>query len=437
MSPRVLVVIVLSAMLAGVSSAHAQILPVPLGWQLERAVLLSRHGVRAPAPTNQELDRYASTPWPNWPVAPGYLTPRGGELMALMGRYYRVLYGGRGLVQTDDCPAPGTVAGWADVDQRTRISGAMLLAGMYPRCPRVPLGSLENTSTFDPLFHPPPSASRPRLPASNRAAILPRIGDDFTSVTREYSEPLAAMAAALCPTGTSVGGQRCASPTTLSSLEVQRDGRAIIKGPVGVGSTAAENFLMEAAEGWPKDQVAWGRLAGDSELVDLLSIHRLEIDLTRKTLPIARQQGSNMLAQIVETLVDGHRFPGLAAGPEPIRFALLMGHDTNISHIESMLWLGWHIPGNQANDASPGGALAFELYSEVGTNQRYVRLAYYAQTLQQMRQAATLSLNDPPGMQAVDLPGCAAWAYQRSCPLAKFVEIARAAIDPGCVSLKP
>ena len=259
----------------------------------------------------------------------------------------------------------------------------------------------------------------------------------FTSVTREYSEPLGAMAAALCPTGTSVSGQRCASPTTLSSLEVNRDGRATIKGPVGVGATAAENFLMEAAEGWPKDQVAWGRLAGDSELLDLLSIHRLDIDLTRKTAPIARQQGSNMLAQIVETLVDGHRFPGLAAGPEPIRFALLMGHDTNISHIESMLRLAWHIPGFQANDASPGGALAFELYSEVGTNQRFVRLAYYAQTLQQMRQAATLSLNDPPGMQAVDLPGCAAWAYQRSCPLAKFVEIARAAIDPGCVTIKP
>src|SRR5262245_65735844 len=113
MSPRVLVVIVLSAMLAGVSSAHAQILPVPPGWQLERAVLLSRHGVRAPAPTNQELDRYASTPWPNWPVAPGYLTPRSGELMALMGRYYRVLHGGGRPVQTHDRPPPRTEHGRA------------------------------------------------------------------------------------------------------------------------------------------------------------------------------------------------------------------------------------------------------------------------------------------------------------------------------------
>src|SRR5215470_15887287 len=143
MSLRVVVVLMLSALLAGWSSAHAQ-MPVPPGWQLERAVLLSRHGLRSPIETNEELDKHAATPWPVWPVPPGYLTPRGGELLGLMGRYYRVLYGGRGLVQTDDCPAPGTVAGWADSEQRTRISGAMLLAGMYPRCPRVPLGSLEN-----------------------------------------------------------------------------------------------------------------------------------------------------------------------------------------------------------------------------------------------------------------------------------------------------
>jgi len=437
MSSRVLVAIILSAVLAGRSAAHAQILPVPPGWQLERAVLLSRHGVRSPSATNQELDRYASTPWPSWPVPPGYLTPRGGELMALMGRYYRVLYGGRGLVQTDDCPAAGTVAGWADSEQRTRLSGAALLSGMYPRCRGVPLGSLENAATPDRLFNPRPSASCPMDPAANRAAILERIGGDFTSVTREYSGPLTTMASVLCPAGTSASGARCVAPGTLSSLEVKRDGRIGIRGPVGVGSTAGEIFLMEAADGWPSNQVAWGRLSSDAELVDLMSLHRLDVDLTEKTLPIARQKGSNMLAQIVETLVDGHKFPGLAPGPEPVRFAVLIGHQENISYVESMLRLGWQIQGFQDNEATPGGALAFELYREIGTGRRYVRLAYYAQTLQQLRQAATLSLAEPPGMQAVDLPACAAWAHERSCPLANFVEIAKAAIEPGCVTIRP
>ena len=88
---RVLVLLIFT-LLAGLSPAGAQILPVPPGWQMERAVLLSRHGVRAPIESNQELDQFAATPWPVWPVPPSYLTPRGAELMRQMGGYYRVLY---------------------------------------------------------------------------------------------------------------------------------------------------------------------------------------------------------------------------------------------------------------------------------------------------------------------------------------------------------
>jgi 4-phytase/acid phosphatase len=254
---------------------------------------------------------------------------------------------------------------------------------------------------------------------------------------REYAPQLAAMHAVLCPPGGTTGGRRCDLPAAPLSLEVRASGKVKIKGPLGLGATATETFLMEAAEGWPKDQVAWGRLADDAVLMNLLSIHRLTVDLTQKTLEVARQQGANMLAQIVATLQDGHKFPSLPAVAEPVRFALLVGHDENISNLEGLLRLGWQIQGFQANEATPGGALAFELSREVSTGHHYVRLAYYAQTLQQIRQATPLSFNEPPGLQPVDLPGCEAYARDRACPLERFVEIARAAIAPGCVSIKP
>jgi 4-phytase/acid phosphatase len=436
MSLRVVVVLMLSALLAGWSSAHAQI-PVPPGWQLERAVLLSRHGLRSPIETNEELDKHAATPWPVWPVPPGYLTPRGGELLGLMGRYYRVLYGGRGLVQSDDCPPTGTVAVWTDTDQRTRQSGAALIAGMYPRCPGVAAGSQKDGTGLDPLFQAPPSASCPMDAAANQAAILARIGGNFSSVTREYAGPLGTMQGILCPPHGQGGARRCNVMSTPSSLEARPNGGISIKGPFGVASTAAETFLMEAAEGWPKDKVAWGRLASDAELTELLSIHQLYLDLTQKTRPIARQKGTNMLAQILATLLDGHKFPDLPARAEPVRFALLVGHDENISNIQGMLQLGWQLPGFDANEATPGGALAFELYRETHTSQSYVRLAYYAQTLQQMREATVLSQKEPPAMEAVELEACAAYARDKACPLERFAEIAKEAIDPGCVTIKP
>ncbi|MFO1081534.1 MAG: histidine-type phosphatase [Reyranellaceae bacterium] len=442
MSLRVLAVLLAAVLLAALSparapfQAQAQALPVPPGWQLERAILLSRHGVRAPLESNEVLDRTAASPWPAWPVASGRMTPRGADLLRLMGTYYRVLYGGRGLVQTDDCPPVGTVAAWADVEERTRESAAAVLSGMYPRCGDLILRMKASTADIDPLFHAQRSASCPIDPAAVRGAILARIGGDFSSVTREYAPQLARMGEVLCPPGVADGG-RCAPAQALSTLEVAPDGRPKIVGPIGTASTAAESFLMEAADGWPAAQVAWGRLRGDGDLVELLGLHRLAFDLTQKTPIVARANGSSLLAQITDALVDGRFFPGLPPNPSPVRFGLLMGHDTNIANVQSLLKLGWQIPGFQANEASPGGALAFELYREGGSGLHYVRVAYVAQTLPQLREATPLGLASPPGIVAVELPECAAQARDKACPLSRFVEIAKAAVDLGCVTLRP
>jgi 4-phytase/acid phosphatase len=143
------------------------------------------------------------------------------------------------------------------------------------------------------------------------------------------------------------------------------------------------------------------------------------------------------MAQIVASLQDGHKFPGLQRLAEPVRLGLLVGHDSNIASVSRLLNIGWRIPGFQPNEPSPGGALAFELLREVRTGRRYVRLAYYAQTLDQMRQSTVLDFEHPPGMVAVDLPACDRDLHEKACPLERFVAIANEAIDPGCVTIKP
>ena len=434
MSIRVVVAVIFGLLVGG--PAAAQILPIPPGWQMERAILLSRHGVRSPLKTNEEMDRHVATPWPVWPVAPGFLTPRGAELMRLMGRYYRVLYGGRGLMEASICPPANTVAAWTDIDQRTRLTGAALLNGMYPGCANPLLRNQDNPTVPDPLFHPQPSPSCPMDPAANRAAVLARIGGTFDSVLREYAPELDRMQAILCPPDQASAGRYCGLPTERPAVETGPGGQTSVSGPIGIGASAAEIFLMESAEGMPRAQVAWGRLSGDADLEGLLKIRRLEFDLAHKTLPIARQHGSNLVAQIAASLQNGHNFPGLRALAEPVRLGLLVGHDTNIASVSRLLNIGWHIPGFQPNEASPGGALAFELLREVRSGRRYVRIAYYAQTLEQMRKSSVLDFEHPPGMVAVDLPACAGDVHDKACPLDRFVAIANEAIDPGCVTIK-
>lgn len=435
MNVRVLVATIAAVLLAGLMPAAAQLEPTPPGWQIERAILLSRHGVRAPTQSNAELDKLTASAWPTWPVAPGFLSPQGDVLMREMGSYYRLLYGGRGLVQADDCPAAGTVAAWTDIDERTRISGAALLAGMYPRCANLSLRNQANFNVPDPLFHPQPTASCPMDPAATRTAILARTGGSLATLQRDYATPLKMMQAVLCPndtTATAAAGGTCGEAGKPMTIETDANGRTWFKGPLGLGSTASEAFLMQAAQGMPKDQVAWGRLAGDASLMELLTLHLLDMDLTEKTPAIARQHGSNMLSLIATTLESGRTFPGAQPVGQPVRFGVLVGHETNIYNVASLLDLTWQVPGFLPGQASPGGALAFELFRAGG--QRFVRIAYYAQTLDELRHRTRLNYRDPPGMKVVDLPACKAQSQQHACPLERFLEITKAALEPQCLT---
>lgn len=435
---RVFLAVLVASLSAGLATAGAQILPTPPGWQIERAVLVSRHGVRAPSEPNAEMDRHVATAWPVWPVPPGQLSPRGEELMRMMGVYYHVLYGGRGLIQADNCPAPNTVAAWTDIDQRTRSSGAAVLAGMYPRCANLPLRNQANFTVSDPLFAPQPTAACPMDAAANQAAVLARVGGSFASVHRDYATQLAMMQSVLCPGGattTAAPGGRCGDAGMASRVETDANGRVRIKGPLGLASTAAEAFLMQSAEGMPKEQVAWGRLAHPAALSELLSLHALDMDLTHRTKTLAQQQGSTLLSLIVSVLQSGHNFPGAASVGQPVRFGLVVGHDANLYNLAGLLDLTWQIHGALPGEALPGGALAFEQFHERERGRRYVRLAYYAQTLDQMRRRARLDLGDPPGMVSVPLPACKAEAVNDACPLDTFVAIAKAAIDAKCAMI--
>ena len=227
MKSRLVAAILVATLTAGLAPAGAQVPPVPPGWQTERVVMLARHSVRAPDQSPEELAKYAASPWPAWPVPPGYLTPRGAALARNMGLFYRVHFGGRGLIQEDDCPAPGIVVVWTDLDQRTEDSALSTLGGLYLRCLTPILKHQADLSKPDPLFHPQPSPSCPMDAASNRAAILARIGGDFSSVLREYGSPLATLQSTLCPPGSAAGGRACGLAVEAPGI-VPDPGRAVV-----------------------------------------------------------------------------------------------------------------------------------------------------------------------------------------------------------------
>jgi 4-phytase / acid phosphatase len=385
--------------------------------KLEYVVILSRHGVRSPTAAAADLRQYSRDPWPEWSAAPGELTEHGRKLMVVLGGWYREWLAQGGLLSATGCDGASSVYVRADVGQRTRESGRAFAEGLFPGC--APQAHLVAGDT-DPLFHPV-AAGVAHGGAVATASVSGRIGGNPAALSSVYAHAFEVL-------GEVLGKQALLGlPSTIQSTE---DGLADIRGPLRTGSTLAENLLLEYAEGITGKDLGWGRLNA-RKLNHIMSIHTAYADLARRTPYVATVQGSNLLRHILvsmEQAVSAKPVAG-ALGQPGNRVLVLAGHDTNISHIAGMVNLSWLIPGYQRDDAPPGGSLVFRLWHNTDTNVRFVEVLYIAQTLEQMREMKALSLDSPPGMAPVFVPGCTSSGKQLGCEWHDFHRILSGAID--------
>jgi 4-phytase/acid phosphatase len=138
-----------------------------------------------------------------------------------------------------------------------------------------------------------------------------------------------------------------------------------------------------------------------------MQLHTASVDVAQRTSYIARVQSTNLLRHILDSMeqvTTGKTISGALSKPGD-RMLLLVGHDTNLENISGALGLSWIIDGRW-NDTPPGGALVFELWREGSSGDYSVRISYMAQTLDQMRNATTLTLRSPAERVPVFLPGC-------------------------------
>jgi len=396
--------------------------------QLRFVLILTRHGVRSPTWTNQRLDEYSKDAWPKWPVAPGLLTPHGKQLMTLFGSYYRAWSSAHGLLSANGCADASRVYLWADTDERTRETGGGLADGLMPGC-HVEVHALEG-STQDELFH---AIRKPDAAQSQNAfaALSGRIGDHPAALSSAYQEPLNAMQRALLDChneACSVDGKKSLLAVQPSVAAGSGDHLAELKGPLTTAATFAENLQLEYLEGMPDAEVGWGRVNA-AQVQSLMTLHAASSDLVQRTPYIARTQAAHLLNAIVHTMqqAEDGKSASDAIGPVGERVVFLVGHDTNISNVSALLDAHWLIDGYQRDDAAPGGALIFELWHRSGKPDA-VKVSYWVQTPEQMRQAMPLSLTAPPASASIFLPGCSTAEPGAPCSWDEFLATMQAAI---------
>ncbi len=400
--------------------------------ELKLVIVLTRHGVRSPLQTNQALGKYAAEPWPEWTVAPGILTPHGREAMVLFGAYYRARYVQEGLLTgrtADDFPQ---VFFRADNDQRTLETTQALADGLLPGTkPDVHAWPADRV---DPLFQPVKAA--PGLPDRSLAiaSVLGRVGGDLNAIPQAHHAVFATLEQVLC------GETGLVPPGKTSLLDVpaklepgQKDHAVELQGPLRVGEQIVDALVLEYTEGMPMKDVGWGRLT-PAKLTEVLKLHSLYFDLTQASLYPAQAQASNLASHLLQTLeqsVSGQPVTG-ALGTPGQKLIMVVGHDTNIANLGGLLGLTWLLPGTQANPVLPGGALVLELRRR-HDGQFVIRTYYMSQSLEQTRTLQPLTLENPPALAPIFVPGCSEAGPGFDAPLGKFEDLLHRVIDPRFV----
>lgn len=389
--------------------------------QLQFAVVLSRHGVRSPTWEPERLNGYSSAAWPGWGVAPGELTPHGRELMKTMGGFYREYFSAllqqselqSSELKQSDCAHQVYLR--ADSAQRTLETARALAEGIVPGCKAEIHANPEGEK--DPLFDGSGSGTAKIDPQRALAAVAGRLGPDPRAILAAHRTALDTLDRLLNGTG------KAAHSIFDEPFALTADrGTVGMTGPLSLASTLSEDLLLEYTDGMSGSKLGWGRLTPEN-LQEVMSLHTAYAELMRRTPYLARVRGSNLLSYVVKAMEQA------ASGKGQQSLLVISGHDTNLSNVSGMLGLSWLLPGYQADDAPPGGALVFSLWKSRGGYS--VRLQFMAQTPDQMHNGTALSKAHPPAIANVFVPGCSSGAEGYPCSLEEFRDVAAKAILPG------
>lgn len=408
---------------------------------LDKYVVLMRHGVR-PQTSLKEIEPLSSKPWPKWEVADGQLTPLGAQAAAQLARWEGDMLRGRDLLPKEGCPAPGSVFGWANGSiQRTIDTGNVMLSTMFPGCGlKVGFNKVDDAHPVDPLYAPSDTALGAVDPAKAQAAILAAAGGSLDKpraraavLMKELDGILDCCAPVLCEKTQQANCSLSDRPWTIKTKEAKGEKPASVEvvGPLKEAGTVVQVFLLQYANGFAENQIAFGQAPKAEDIIRLSELRQIKYDVSVRVPYLAARDGSNLLNQLLLSVAADPKAPS-SDGPPNAKFVLFAGSDTQQSEIGAILGLHWHISPYLDDETPPTGTLAFERLHDA-QGHTYVRARFIAPSLDQIRTAAVLDKASPPIQADISLPGCEAVAKDGACPLDTFLALTRSKLDMTAV----
>jgi len=403
---------------------------------LKQVIIFGRHGVRSSSVPTEQLNTFSVLATPDFGNASGYVTTHGAADETIMGGYYRLWLTQEGLLTGNDSADAAFVYIRANAAEVTTQPTAQAFAsGLLPAAS---VNIYVYPQANDPVIDPVPAGVALLDPQKAIAAVSGRLGGDPQLLSSAYAPEFALTRSLLFnypasqtpPLATPTGKT---DVTTLPiAITAGTGGSPIDVGGLEYVGASIDPFLMENADGLP----VWGQLT-PANISQTYRIYTLILDLEYRTPYLDQVQSSNVASHIVRSLVQaatGNAMTGALGNPST-KVVMLVASDVNVTGLAGLFHLDWILPGYPPDFCAPSGTLAFELRQSQSTGEYTVRASYRAQTLDQLRNQTPLTLDAPPAIAPLFIPGCSVDNATFDCPLGKFVRVANQVIDPHSTDL--
>lgn len=376
------------------AGVQAQEPAAPEGYQLQQVLIMSRHNLRAPLANNGSvLEQSTAKSWPEWDVPGGQLTTKGGVLEVYMGHYMREWLVQQGLLTSGECPPENAVYAYANSLQRTVATAQFFITGAFPGCGGT-VHHQEKMGTMDPTFNPVITDDSPAFSEKAVQAMeKERQGMQLSESDKLLEEIVDYRNSPSCKEK-----QQCSLSDGKDTFSARYQQEPGVSGPLKVGNSLVDAFTLQYYEGFPQEQVAWGKINSDKSWQVLSKLKNGYQDSLFTSPEVARNVAKPLVKYIDNALV------GDAA--KAAKVTLLVGHDSNIASLLTALDFKPYQLHNQYERTPIGGKLVFQRWHDNRGNRDVMKIEYVYQSTGQLRNADPLTLQSPPQRVTLALNGC-------------------------------
>jgi len=364
-------------------------------YQLDQVLVMSRHNLRAPLANNGSV-LAQSTPkaWPAWDTPGGLLTTKGGVLEVYMGHYFNAWLKQTGVLPQEGCPTAGSVYVYANSLQRTVATAQFFTNGAFPGCD-VSVHHQDKMGEMDPTFNPiitdnSEAFNQQALGAMNAELASLKLDASYKQLEKiiDYKDSNA------CKTD-----KHCDLTKEASKMSAVPGKEPGVAGPLRVGNSLVDAFMLQYYEGFPMKDVAWGKITTPQQRKQLAQLKDGYQD-SLFTSPVVAQNVAKPLLTYINGALIGER------KPDSPKVTVLVGHDSNIaSLLSAMEFKPYQLP-HQYEKTPIGGKLVFQRWHDKKNDRDLLKIEYVYQSTDQLRNATPLTLKTPPQRVTMALKGC-------------------------------